>query len=252
MKQYVDGDIPGRPDPQSPCHPVTLAWVKRGRSEPKGFGRWETQDTLELWEKSMCKSGPYKTYQPIGWGRSNADKDGTSGDVWKPTDHYANKLAHSDATSHGGNSPKILNWSGVPSVYDLKDRNKNDRATLGVDFIIAARKSRAAVLTTQQIGMAVETVSPTGSGHMNERMEADQYTSLAKARVFFERPQRNSLDKTASALWRPDSVKEYGSLYSPYWQARLADVTLEEKVGLFSAMGMLPGKAVYTPGGQSK
>ena len=85
------------------------------------------------------------------------------------------------------------------------------------------------MLSTQQIGMSVENVSPMGSGEMNERLEADQYTSLAKARVFFERPQRNSLDKTASGLWRPDSAKEYGSLYSPYWQARLADVTAEDQ-----------------------
>lgn len=225
---------------------------KRGGSQLKGFDRWETQDTLELWEKVPCKSGVCKEYQPIGWGRSNADKDGNTGDVWSPTDRYANKLAYYEATSHGGNSPEIRNWSGVPSVYDLKDQKKENRATLGVDFLVAARKSRAAVLSTQQIGMSVENVSPMGSGEMNERLEADQYTSLAKARVFFERPQRNSLDKTASALWRPDSSKEYGSLYSPYWQARLADVTKEEKIGLFAAMGMLPDKAFYTPGGQSK
>lgn len=223
---------------------------KRGGSQLKGFDRWETQDTLELWEKVPCKSGMCKEYQPIGWGRSNADMDGTSGDVWSPTDRWANKLAYSDATSHGGNSPEVRNWSGVPSVYDVKDQAKENRAKLGVDFVIAARKSRAAVLTTEQIGMGTETSSPMGSGHMNERLEADQYTALAKARVFFERPQRLAADRTASPLWRPDSAKEYGSLYSPYWQARLSDLTPTEKVGLFAAMGMLPDKALYTPGGQ--
>jgi hypothetical protein len=223
---------------------------KRGGSQLKDFDQWETQDTLELWEKVPCKSGTCKEYQPIGWGRSNADKDGSSGDVWSPTDRWANKLAHSDATSHGGNSPEVRNWSGVPSVYDLKDQTKENRAKLGVDFFLAARKSRAAVLTTQQIGMGAETVSPTGSGHMNERLEADQYTALAKARVFFERPVRSNGDPTASPLWRADSAKEYGSLYSPYWQARLTDLTATEKAGLITAMGMLPDKALYTPGGQ--
>lgn len=223
---------------------------KRGGSQLKGFDRWETQDTLELWEKVPCKSGFCKEYQPIGWGRSTADMKGSKGDMWAPN-RTAQKLAYNDAENHGGNSPDLRNWSGVPSVYDISDKTAKSRATLGVDFLIATRKTRAAVLTTQQVGMGSESLANTGSGHMPERLEADQYTALAKARVFFERPQRGlANDKTASSLWRDDSAKEYGSLFSPYWQARLTDLTKEEKAGLLIAMGMLPDKVLYTPGGQ--
>jgi hypothetical protein len=225
---------------------------KRGGSQLKGFDRWETQDTLEVWEKVPCKSGMCKEYQPIGWGRSNADKDGSSGDVWSPN-RTAQKLAYENATNHGGNSGKFTNWSGVPDVYDLKDKSAKARASLGVDFLIATRKSRDAVLTTHKMGMGQDSPAVTGSGDMLERNEADQYTALAKARVFFERPQRGlANDKTASPLWRDDGAKEYGSLFSPYWQARLVDLTPAEKGGLMVAMGMLPDKALYTPGGQTK
>jgi len=223
---------------------------KNGGSQLKGYDRWETEDTLELWEKVPCKSGMCKEYQPIGWGRSNADKNGSSGDIWEPK-RMAQKFAYEEATSHGGNSGKFMNWTGVPEVWDVKDKSAKARPTLGVDFIVATRKSRAAVLTTNQMGMGEDTPAVTGSGDMKERAEADQYTALAKARVSFERPQRGLVnDKTASALWRPDNAKEYGSLFSPYWQARLADLTRAEKAGLMIAMDMLPDKVLYTPGGQ--
>lgn len=223
---------------------------KNGGSQLKGYDRWETEDTLELWEKVPCKSGMCKEYQPIGWGRSNADKNGSSGDIWEPK-RMAQKFAYEEATSHGGNSGKFMNWSGVPEVWDVKDKSAKARATLGVDFIVATRKSRAGVLTANHMGMGEDSPAVTGSGDMKERAEADQYTALAKARVFFERPQRGlGNDKTGSALWRPDSAKEYGSLFSPYWQARLTDLTRLEKAGMLAAMDMLPDKVLYTPGGQ--
>ncbi|GAA0743797.1 hypothetical protein LRH25_06640 [Ideonella azotifigens] len=224
---------------------------KGGSKLSSDFNRWETEDTLEVWEKVPCKSGMCKEYQPIGWGRSNADKNGSSGNEWDPH-RWAQELAHGDATNHGGNATKLMNWSGVPDVYDIKDKSTNARATLGVDFLVATRKSRAAVLTTHQMGVGLDSTAVTGSGDMLERNEADQYTALAKARVFFERPQRNlANDKTANVLWRSDSAKEYGSLFSPYWQARLVDLTQAEKAKLMIAMGMLPDKVLYTPGGQN-
>lgn len=216
---------------------------KRGGSQLKGYDRWETQDTLEVWEKVPCKSGLCKEFQPIGWGRSNADKDGQMGDVWSPN-RSAQKLAYQEGEAHD-------DWTGTPSVYDVADKSAKTRATLGVDFVVAARRVRTATLTTQQLGMGKDTGALSGTSDMTERLEADQYTALAKARVSFERPQRGlTNDFTASSLWRDDSAKEYGSLFSPYWQARLVDLTKTEKAGLLLAMGMLPDKALYTPGGQ--
>lgn len=222
---------------------VVAGTEKRGGSQLKGFDRWETQDTLELWEKVPCKSGFCKEYQPIGWGRSNADRNGNSGDVWSPN-RSAQKLAYSDAENHKG-------WSGVPSVYDIKDKTARSRPNLGLDFLVVTRRVRTATLTSKQLGVGLDVGANTGTADMAERLEADQYTAIGKARVFFERPQRGlSNDFTGRGLWRDDSAKEYGSLFSPYWQARLADTTKAEKAGLLIAMGMLPDKALYTPGGQ--
>ena len=216
---------------------------KHGGSDLKGFDRWETQDTLETWAKVPCKAGFCKEYVPVGWGRSNADKSGTAGSTWAP-----NRTAQQLAKNDGG---KHKDWTGVPALYDIKDKTVAARDKLGLDFIVAVARPGANDFSTEGLGMGAQLVSRLGSPHMPRRQEAGQNTAFGKARVFFERPRRGlTNDFTATSLWRPDSAKEYGSLYSPYWQARLRDLTAGEKVGLIAAMGLTPDKAIYTPGGQ--
>ncbi len=213
---------------------------KDGGSKLQGFDRWESQDTLELW--NQC--GPKKCYTPVGWGRANADEKGTSGKTWSP-----NRQVHKWARSDGGEHSK---WSGVPALYDIADKSTKARAELGLDFIVAVARPGANDFTTTSMAMNnVNSTSVAGSAHLPLKQEASQNAAFAKARVFFERPRRGlSNDFTASGLLRPDSAKEYGSLYSPYWQARLRDLTTVEKVALLTAMGISPDKAIYTPGGQ--
>lgn len=213
---------------------------KKGGSKLQGFDRWESQDTLELWERSGIK----KKYQAVGWGRANADQNGSSGSRWDPG-RDAQKNARSDAGRHRG-------WSGVPALYDIADKTQPSREQLGLDFMVAVARPGANDFTTASMGMAnVTSTSVAGSPHLLPQQEASQNAAFAKARVFFERPRRGlTNDFTATSLWRPDGAKEYGSLYSPYWQARLRDLTAVEKGALLTAMGVTPDKAFYTPGGQ--
>jgi hypothetical protein len=220
---------------------------KNGGSKLAGFTRWETQDTFEIWEKVPCKAGMCKTYQPIGWGRSTAANNEETGDLWEPR-RSAQQLARSkDPAKH-------KNWSGVPSLFDIKQKLKDQKHTdpLGLDFVVAVQRPLANTLTTQQLGMGKAVDSPAGSAEMNERLQGDSLAAIGKARVSFERPQRDLVnDFTAQSLWRADRAKEYGSLYSPYWQARLVDVTAGEKLLLVEAMGIkVPDAVLYTPGGQ--
>ncbi|MEK8046594.1 pilus assembly protein TadG-related protein [Ideonella margarita] len=220
---------------------------KNGGSQLHNFERWETQDTLEIWEKHPCKKGMCKDYIPIGWGRSNADKNGsTAGTKWSPG-RSAQSLARSDATKHS-------NWSGVPELYDIAPKLKKAPKTdpLGLDFTVVVRRPQANTTTSESLAMGVATEAATGSSEMPQRLNDNQLTAIARARVSFERPRRGLLnDITGSSLWRSDNAKEYGSLYSPYWQARLTDMTLKQKAALLMAMGMIiPDEALYTPGGQ--
>jgi hypothetical protein len=99
--------------------------------------------------------------------------------------------------------------------------------------------------------MGVAHASPLGSSNLEERLSSDQLTAVSKARVSFERPQRGlPNDFTAVGLWRPDRAREYGSLFSPYWQARLTEFSSNEKRLLMTAMGLNPALAGLTPGGR--
>jgi hypothetical protein len=213
----------------------------------KNQDRWESEDTLEQWTAPppwvFCK-GSCKTYIPIGWGRSNAAEKKNAGVVWDPH-RSAQELAQSNGGRHD-------HWSGVPSLYDIRDKSQAARENLGLDFVVAVSRAGANDFTTTSVPMGSElTTSVIGSPHVPLKQRSNQNTAFAKARVFFERPRRGlTNDFTASGLWRPDGAKEYGSLYSPYWQARLRDLTQGEKTLLLGAMGLTPDHVYYTPGGQ--
>jgi len=222
--------------------PLVAGMEKNGGSKLQGYDRWESEDTLEMWQQ--C--GPKKCWEPMGWGRANADQNGSTGSKWSP-----GRAAQSWARSNGGTHK---GWSGVPELYDIANKSTKGttRQDLGLDFMVAVGRPGGNDFTTTKLAMDnVASNSAAGSAQMPLKQQASQNTAFAKARVFFERPRRGlANDFTATGLWRPDQAKEYGSLYSPYWQARLRDLTAVEKGALMTAMGITPDKALYTPGGQ--
>jgi Putative Flp pilus-assembly TadE/G-like len=223
-----------------------VGFEKMGSTELKSFDRWETQDTYEFWNYGFCKSWK-KCYTEIGWGRSNLDRNGSRGSRWSPG-RDAQSDAYSDGHTHGG-------WSGVPAVYDIADKTTANRETLGLDFVMAVKRNQSATLTSSTMGVAKKADAVTGSVDMDERLLGQQVSALSKARVYFERPQSTLGDKTATALFRHDGAKEYGSLFSPFWQARLTPVTTTERTAYMTALGMNPvdaaATAAFSPGGSN-
>jgi hypothetical protein len=142
----------------------------------------------------------------------------------------------------------------VPALYDVADKSASARETLGVDYMIAVRRERKATQTSSTMEVNKGVGSVAGDTDMDEQLLGQQLSALGKARVFFERPQAGIGDSTAGALVRHDGAKEYGSLYDPYWQARLQDVSYSEKLAYMTALGMSPtgaaAAAKVTPGGQ--
>lgn len=215
-----------------------LGGDKRGGSRLVNYDRWEHEDDYELWEWDGKKH-----YTAVGWGRSNIARSSNSGNRWGS--HSVNARAYSAGKNHSG-------WSGVPSIYDIADKKKTDRATLSVNFFVAVKRAQTANPTTQELKMqSAHSTSRLGSSEMDERLQSNQLAALGKAHVFFERPKAGlTNDWTAPAgLARPDGAKEYGSLFSPYWQARLTDYTKAEKAEMYTAMGIDPLLARLTPGG---
>lgn len=230
---------------------ITIPFVanedKRGGTELRGFERWEAQDTLDIamWDFTKME-WDWDDAIPVGWGRANADQRGTAGQRWG--DHPVDTLAYQQGRSHSHRQ-----WSGVPSLWDLKDTSAANRANLHIDFLVAVQRPQANTMTSQNLGMGAAYDTPTGSPEMNETLSGNKLSALSKGVVFFERPRRGlGNDATASPLLRPDNAKEYGSLYSPYWQARVTDLTQGEKAGLMALVGPAQNAALvrFTPGGQ--
>lgn len=223
--------------------PLVAGLEKSGSSRLVNFERWEVEDTLDLWHWDMVKME--RDYDlPVGWGRANADRRGSAGNRWRGYNSWTESAAYNDGRSHSHDD-----WTGVPAVFDIRDKTRASRATLGLDFVVAVRRPQANNMTSDNLGLGGQPVnSPAGSAEMPERLHNNQLGAMAKARVSFERPRRNNADRTGTSLFRGDSAKEYGSLFSPYWQARLVDFTMTEKAAMMTAMGVNPVLAPLTPG----
>ena len=205
---------------------------KRGGTRLIGFDRWEAQDTLDLRSQKSWWGGwrGDESTLAIGWGRVDA---GSGGHL-----QWGGTRAQIEAIHQ---SPRFLQWSGISVVRDLTDEAKQS-PTLG--FMTVAFKPRAATPTTGSMGVAPQpAASVMGSAQMSERLLADQVSAISVAQVYFERPQRGMGDWTADAwsghasLFREDAHKEYPSLYSPFWQARLAPVKDKHQQAVLAGLG---------------
>jgi hypothetical protein len=94
--------------------------------------------------------------------------------------------------------------SGLRTYFDIKKVDKD--ALTGPALIVEVEKGDGSIPTSNAVsGGQFTLTNGTQSGYMR---------ALSKANVYFARP---------SKLWkRADNKTELGSLYSPYWQVRLA------------------------------
>lgn len=210
-----------------------------GETKLRGYDRWEAQDTLDVYEKPP--GGKKKYILPIAWGRSTVAKNSSSGTNWRTEYDCGGKKKPPCPPTFDlayGEQLRISGWNGVPNLRDLKDRNPANRDKQTIHFLVAVGKPADGALTTEKLGIAnVKLAGAQGSPDLERRLLKDQVTALASARVFFERPKWNAKDSTQLKLPRADHVKEYASLYNPFWQARLQETQLLEKEAVYAALG---------------
>lgn len=114
--------------------------------------------------------------------------------------------------------------AGLRPYFDVKKVGEKDFNLTGPSLILEIQKADNSIPTSNAILVQetkeTENKIPTSEDKSGSRFSLNNGTrsgfmrSLTKAEVYFSRPRQ---------LWaRSDSKTEYGSLYSPYWQARLA------------------------------
>ncbi|MDB5764483.1 MAG: hypothetical protein JWQ21_3478 [Herminiimonas sp.] len=160
---------------------------------------------------------------PMGWGAAQAGADnnlnpdnnfGTaSGDAYGGVYENVNTVgaAGIQRAEGAGASLDSSTRAGLRPYFDVKKTDKDNLA--GPPLILEVEKTDSNIPTSNSIsGGQFALTNGTKSGYMR---------SLTKAEIYFSRP---------SKLWKRDDGKtELGSLYSPYWQARLAPNSFAEQ-----------------------
>ena len=180
----------------------------------------------------------------------NASNDGVDG--WAAVDYgaaYFNPMTAIPYWIKAAQGPgtNMDSRAGLRPYMDIKANlnddgsasNKATKATAGANFH-NDRAKPFRVEIERDSGSIATSDSPTfriggGAGgqlNLEDKSAAKKMRASAKAEAYFMRP--------TDLFARSDNKKEYGSLYSPYWQAHLQPSTVvEQAVGVLSQMGGL-------------
>lgn len=151
---------------------------------------------------------------PMGWGSAEVGDHSNlsaSNNFGKTKNAYGGvyenvNTAGAASLQRGLGADNIYNTGGLREYYDVKKIGKDALALTGPALILEVEKEANKIPSSNNISNgSLALADGTKSGYMR---------ALSRAEVYFSRP---------SKLWkRADGKAELGSLYSPYWQARLA------------------------------
>jgi hypothetical protein len=163
---------------------------------------------------------------PMGWGAAQAGPDanlnpdnnfGTeTSDAYGGIYESVNTAGAAAIQRGKGAGTTLDSKAGLRTYFDVKKVDQDN--LIGPSLILEIEKADSTVPTSNSISGGQFTLkNGTQSGYVR---------SITKAQVYFSRPPK---------LWtRDDKKTEMGSLYSPYWQARLAPNSFLEQYASMS------------------
>jgi hypothetical protein len=212
----------------SPLGGFAVRLEKRGGTELVDFDTWRALDTFALHQRTGFIFGRWRESVPLGWGAAQVavrPSPGRAhhGGAWSTNPRTA-RLAEGrlSATTHRA-------YTGLAATRDvaaLRGEARELRFSVEAraeDVDPVAEPSRTGV---ERIGTATLRLSEGGR---------TQY-ALATAAVRFERAEP-----------RADGRREYGSLYNPYWSARLVAPTGAERLLAAASRGGVDPYAGLAP-----
>jgi hypothetical protein len=132
-----------------------------------------------------------------------------------------------DFTVANGFAPESLTGGAIPPFYDLstsaiKDSKEDPRTSMA----IRVTKSGA----NQRFSGGSSVVKPSGRLDLYAgNLARSKSAAVSRAEVYFERPDGNN---------KLFGREEYGNLFNPYWQARLAPVTAAQRAAAQALQGL--------------
>lgn len=190
---------------------------RRGGTELIGYDEWRAMDTLEHQGQRLRRWRWRWRRTPIAAGAASTAAEATPSAA---RGHHGGSYRDNATTAYLLAEPTLqrldtlgARFSGLPPTRALRDLSPHASAVSGVTLRVA--KPRAALRTSggnsvvQPGGRLQQFDAPAPGGEM---------AALSRAEVFFAPPGA-----------RRDGKTERPSLYSPYWQARLASPTLADR-----------------------
>ena len=198
---------------------------KRGSTELIDLADgWKSMDTLSAHSywlsirrfRISCRHSE----TPIGYGTAYSD-DGLDDSGYSYAGSRSdnpNASSYAESTVANGFAPYTLTGGAIPEFYDLSESVLNDtkedpRTSLAIRVYKPSSK--------QRFSGGASIIKPAGRLDLYDGSHANaESAAVSRVEVYFERPDgKNQLY----------GREEYGSLFNPYWQARLAPVSAGQR-----------------------
>lgn len=197
---------------------------RRGGTDLIGYDEWRALDTLEhegqRWRKGRWRWRRTPVAGSAATVAANADDGSDGGKSTGTRGFHGGSYRDNSTTSTTLAEPAMRDlgsvgarYSGLPETRELRDLGAGASYTSGLTLRVAKRRAH---LRTSG-GSSV--VQPSGRlRQFDAPLAGGDMVALARAEVFFERPQP-----------RTDGKTELPSLYSPFWQVRLVNPTTADR-----------------------
>ena len=223
---------------------TTLAGANQGYKKHGSWNRrWKTSDTVDLegmgsqdtpiippliWQfRAPIPDGdlPGPRKVPGGYGNYQSAKGKVStGDATRSS-KYPEHVSENDifrkyrdvTNIEQGTATANQNWTSPPLLIEVE---RSTRTIWTSDQSLNASAYSTTKGCTREAsvpGKRVEAVFGEGNFQLGDGASSNCMRAMAKAEAYFSRP--------SDLFARADNKTEYGSLYSPYWQARLVKTT---------------------------
>lgn len=202
--------------------PIGIGLKKRGSTELINLvDGWKSMDTLSLHTYRIRRFSCRHRESPLGYGTAFSKEGLPDGGVTYARSRRDNRRASATADSGAGRAqgfaPSSIGKGAIPEFYELSsDALKSSDPKTQLAIRVTKPNSK------QRYSGGTSIIQPTGSLDLYEGKHAsNESAAIARVEVFFERPTKNA---TAA------SKTEIGSLFNPYWQARLVPNQASDRI----------------------
>jgi len=190
---------------------------RRGGTELIGFDQWQAMDTLS--EKRWTPSDKFDVYcsalaeTPTGWGETAA-ADSPTPDL-DPSHYDYSLLINPGPSVLAMITSQSWDYSGIPKFYDLSPsmlgQADNDPR---LKFAFRLRRSKMQTVTSEGRSQIKNTARL--NTYKAQPAGGDELVAVSASEAYFQRNTDNAYGQDTYG-----TPREIGSLFNPFWQARL-------------------------------